>query len=153
MAVTARYGSYGTLWQSGSLWQLRHFMTVVARYGSHETLWKIWHVMAVVAHYGTLWQLWHVMTVVARYGSRGTLWQLWHFPLQYRDCYAQHTRCLSQVPSDSCADRLWDPDLSRQYSGQATERITEKSGSIHWDSRDFTLIHRVQKVSGSHNSL
>jgi len=75
MAVTARYGSYGTLWQSGSLWQLRHFMTVVARYGSHETLWKIWHVMAVVAHYGTLWQLWHDM---ARYDSCGTLWQSWH---------------------------------------------------------------------------
>lgn len=67
-------------------------MAVTARHGSRGTSRQLWHIMAVMAHHGSYGTL-------PPYSSYST------FPLLYCDCYAQHTRCPSRVPCDSCPDR------------------------------------------------
>jgi len=100
----------------------------MARYGSYGS-------------HGTLWQLWHVMTVMAR-SHYCTVNATPNSHVVFLKCLATAVQTETERPGPI-----------RQYSDQATEGITEKSGSIPDNSRDFTLIHRIQTVSGIHSCL
>ena len=119
-------------------------MAVMAPYGSYGTLWNFTAVMALYGSYGTLW---HFTAVMAHYG---TLRQLRHVPTPVvRLSPLTHVVFLHCLATVVKADRRI-LEQSHQYNDHATERITEESGSIPDNGRDFTLTHQVQTASAIH---